>query len=236
MIINRIKPFTLTFMASLTLHALILAVFVYCHIFHSSTRSEPVFIDLSLLCIQEVTEPHVDRIQPLKPKFNKGSLKKPFHKNKPTNESLNESLPQTLSDITNNNADTIKSSNLLLATSSSSPSFSTASIVSEPEKHIQPSAEEVIKKYEAAHFKYIYDLIRKHTVYPAIAEEMGISGTVVLRFKVNGDGAVGDIQLICSSGSKVLDRDALATVKRSGPFPKPPIPVTLHFPIQYTIE
>jgi len=99
-----------------------------------------------------------------------------------------------------------------------------------------PTPEETRKRYTAENFRYIGELIGKHTVYPRAAEEMEISGTAIVQFNVKADGSVGQVILTASSGSRILDTNAMATILRSGPFPRPAIPVSLTFPVRYSLE
>ncbi|MGQ3672706.1 TonB family protein [Xanthobacter sp. TB0136] len=56
--------------------------------------------------------------------------------------------------------------------------------------------------------------------YPAGAA--GATGRPVVRFTLNGSGQVTSASLVRSSGSAVLDQEAVATVRRASPFPRPP--------------
>jgi len=56
--------------------------------------------------------------------------------------------------------------------------------------------------------------------YPASAR--GVSGTVVVRFTVSRSGGVGGIAVVRSSGHSVLDRAAIAMVRRASPMPRFP--------------
>jgi protein TonB len=49
--------------------------------------------------------------------------------------------------------------------------------------------------------------------YPKIARKRGYQGTVVLEVLVDGNGRVGDLRVSKSSGYKILDRAAMASVK-----------------------
>ena len=50
--------------------------------------------------------------------------------------------------------------------------------------------------------------------YPRIARKRGYQGTVVLEVLVDQNGRVGDLRLFTSSGYSILDRKAMASVKR----------------------
>jgi protein TonB len=64
--------------------------------------------------------------------------------------------------------------------------------------------------------------LRRALRYPSEARSRRLNGVVQVRFVVGGSGDVGSVGLAASSGSPVLDKAALATVKRAAPFP--PIP------------
>ena len=58
--------------------------------------------------------------------------------------------------------------------------------------------------------------------YPPFARKHGIEGSACLGFVVLPDGLSRDIRLIRSSGSRLLDEEAIATIERANPFP--PVP------------
>jgi periplasmic protein TonB len=92
------------------------------------------------------------------------------------------------------------------------------------------------QRYLKEQFEYIRDIIYRRAVYPPMALEMKISGTVFLSFCVREDGGVESIDIIKGSGASMLDRDAVSTVKRAAPFPCPPVRVVVKFPLEYRLE
>lgn len=58
--------------------------------------------------------------------------------------------------------------------------------------------------------------------YPVWAKKQGIEGVTRLYFTVLPNGIGRDIKIVRPSGSSILDGEAVATVKRAGPFP--PVP------------
>jgi len=54
--------------------------------------------------------------------------------------------------------------------------------------------------------------------YPSTAVEQGISGDVTLMVSLNQNGTIKTIQLIKSSGYKLLDQSAITSVKLAAPF------------------
>ena len=67
--------------------------------------------------------------------------------------------------------------------------------------------------------------LRRHKRYPTEAERKRINGTVRVAFSVGAKGEVIEARVIASSGSHLLDEEALAMVSRAAPFPS--IPPTL---------
>ncbi|WP_237758202.1 energy transducer TonB [Anaeromyxobacter sp. PSR-1] len=67
--------------------------------------------------------------------------------------------------------------------------------------------------------------------YPPAAELMGWSGTVRVGFTILTDGSVADLRVVESSGHGVLDRAALAAVRKAAPYPRPPVDQPVIFPV-----
>jgi len=76
-------------------------------------------------------------------------------------------------------------------------------------------------------------------VYSKIARtrrrSAGVSGKALVRFKVSSSGQLAGISIARSSGNGKVDNAAIAHVKRSAPFPKPPAGAkrTFVIPIQF---
>jgi protein TonB len=97
-------------------------------------------------------------------------------------------------------------------------------------------AGEIAKKtYVKEHFAFIRDLILKNLVYPAIARRMGWRGDLTVSFVICESGTVDDIRILKSSGHKVLDETAVATIRGIAPFPRPPVRAEIIIPIEYRI-
>jgi periplasmic protein TonB len=92
------------------------------------------------------------------------------------------------------------------------------------------------QRYLKEQFEYIRNIIYRKAAYPSTALEMNITGTVFLSFCVREDGGVESIDILKGSGASILDRDAVSTIKRAAPFPRPPIRVTVKFPLEYRLE
>lgn len=64
--------------------------------------------------------------------------------------------------------------------------------------------------------------IERYRRYPLDAQQAGIEGTVRVHFLMDRDGRVLDIWVEMSSGSRLLDEEAMAAVMRARPLPPPP--------------
>lgn len=61
--------------------------------------------------------------------------------------------------------------------------------------------------------------IERVWTYPDAARRDGLEGTVWLRFRVAGDGSVDTVEVVKSSGHRLLDDDLAQTVRRAAPYP-----------------
>lgn len=91
------------------------------------------------------------------------------------------------------------------------------------------------ERYVKDHFAYIKDKIEKEIVYPWIARRRGLEGKVILSFVICEDGTVHGINIVEKSGHTILDKSAVATVKRAAPFPAPPIRAEIVIPLSYRL-
>jgi periplasmic protein TonB len=98
------------------------------------------------------------------------------------------------------------------------------------------SVESAKQKYLKEHFTYIRDLIQKKLTYPRIARQMGWTGKVVISFIINTDGNVRDITVTEGSGFDILDKNTIEIVKKSSPFPMPPVEAQLLIPVKYNLN
>lgn len=74
--------------------------------------------------------------------------------------------------------------------------------------------------------------------YPEEARAQGVGGTALVAFSVSSSGSIRGVRLARSSGSAILDRAAVETVRRANPVPPAPAGVTggaftvpLHFSV-----
>ncbi len=71
--------------------------------------------------------------------------------------------------------------------------------------------------------------------YPLPAREMGLEGAVKLRFSLTGQGELLRVEVLKSSGIKILDQAAVEAVKRAAPFPPPPSPYDQEKEISFVV-
>lgn len=74
----------------------------------------------------------------------------------------------------------------------------------------------------ASYFDKIKQLIETQWEYPALALRYGLQGRLSLEFTISADGRLDRLRLVRSSGSQLLDDEAVRAVKAASPFP--PIP------------
>ncbi len=91
----------------------------------------------------------------------------------------------------------------------------------------QPVTErvEVLNPADEAMLRYqdmVKQKIEEVKRYPGWAKKQGIEGIAHLEFVILANGRGQEIKLIRSSGSKILDQEAIATIKRASPFPPHP--------------
>jgi protein TonB len=54
--------------------------------------------------------------------------------------------------------------------------------------------------------------------YPELAAISGYQGTLYIKFDIQKDGSLGDVEVLKSSGYKILDDEALRSIRSSAPF------------------
>jgi len=94
----------------------------------------------------------------------------------------------------------------------------------------------VIKGYLKTHLSYIKDIIKKNITYPETARREGWMGKVTVSFVIAYNGYAKDINVIQSSGFRILDKSAEEAVSRSSPFPHPPVEARIIIPILYELR
>jgi protein TonB len=89
-----------------------------------------------------------------------------------------------------------------------------------PETRAPPKTENVGQFTQAGSNAYnalVFGHLQRFKRYPQAAH--GALGTVLVRFELNRAGDVINSEVSKSSGNKVLDREALETLRRASPFP-----------------
>jgi periplasmic protein TonB len=91
--------------------------------------------------------------------------------------------------------------------------------VEQPKPEVMPPAPETRAPPKSEHVAQFTELghLRRFHRYPRAAH--GASGQVTLRFALDRAGRVIESVVTKSSGSRVLDQDALDTLQRANPFP-----------------
>ena len=87
------------------------------------------------------------------------------------------------------------------------------------------------------YFNRIKHAINQKWEYPELAKRYGLQGTLLLEFAVGANGQIEQLRLVRSSGSQLLDDEALRAIKAAAPFP--PIPAWIKstpLPISATME
>ncbi|AFC87449.1 energy transducer TonB [Frateuria aurantia] len=83
--------------------------------------------------------------------------------------------------------------------------------------------------------------LKQYRRYPRQAERSHQQGVVWLRFAVDRQGRVADSQIQQVSGHRLLDQEALATLRRASPLPPPPPelpgdPVMVQLPVRFFLR
>lgn len=91
-------------------------------------------------------------------------------------------------------------------------------------------------QYVNRHLTAIAKLLQENLYYPRRARKRGIEGEVVVKFTLQTDAQVTDIEII-SSKNAILSRGAKKTLQDlSGEFPRPDEELTLTVPISYSLH
>lgn len=90
-----------------------------------------------------------------------------------------------------------------------------------------------------SYFTKIKQSIEQNWEYPEVALRYGLHGRLLLQFTIDASGILDQLRLIRSSGSQVLDEEALRAIKAAAPFPPIPswieqIPLTISASMVYS--
>ena len=76
--------------------------------------------------------------------------------------------------------------------------------------------------------------IEQARIYPEAARREGIQGTVDLRFRIAADGSVEAMEILRSSGHRILDEASEQTIRRAAPYPR--VPGWVRLPLSYRLD
>lgn len=82
--------------------------------------------------------------------------------------------------------------------------------------------------------------IERYKKYPRAAISRQIEGQVIVRFVITTEGEAANVEVLNTSGRRVLDMAAVKAVKAAAPFPRPPVrlfkgPVRLEIKILFEL-
>jgi len=87
------------------------------------------------------------------------------------------------------------------------------------------------------YFNRIKQSIESQWQYPELALRYGLQGKLSLEFTIANDGQLAQLRLIRSSGSQLLDEEAIRAIKAAAPFPPIPSWIKLNpLPISASME
>ncbi len=128
----------------------------------------------------------------------------------------------------------------------------TVAVPSEPVRAVQTAQPESIaapkpvpavpvidaeKEYLDDHLATIREVLVKYRKFPSQAVRLRQEGSVRISFRLKHDGEVDDIRIVDGSGFPILDEDAIALIRKTAEyFPKPPKPVRITVPLNYTLK
>ncbi len=82
--------------------------------------------------------------------------------------------------------------------------------------------------------------LNRHKQYPDRARERDLNGVTIVLFSISASGKLRSVRIVSSSGSSIIDRAAIATVRRASPFPRIPrgmsAPHEFRAPIRFKIR
>lgn len=76
--------------------------------------------------------------------------------------------------------------------------------------------------------------IERAKTYPLIARKRGIEGTVYVSFLISSNGKPREIEILKSSGFRILDRATVKVVEKAGPYPH--IENRIEVPVAYKLR
>jgi protein TonB len=86
----------------------------------------------------------------------------------------------------------------------------------------------------AAVLQTIRRRIEEAKTYPEAARRDAVQGTVDLRFRIAPDGSVEVMEILHSSGFRILDEASKQTIQRAAPYP--PVAGWIRLPVSYRLD
>jgi protein TonB len=213
-----------SFFISLTFHIILLLVIFFSwkniSIFHKQENKEQVCVKLSCL-VQKKVEKKIEKIVPpkkIKPIEKKILKPKLFKKVKIIKKKSIKPKEKILQEIVKEQL--------------TQPVY-TEKIQKENEKERQIRVQQ---EYIDNNIQNIVKLLSENLYYPRSARKRGITGEVIVKFRLSTEAIVTDTKII-KSQSDILSRAAVKTIKElSGKFPKPKEELILEVPITYELK
>lgn len=81
--------------------------------------------------------------------------------------------------------------------------------------------------------------VQRHLEYPSQAKKMRLEGETILKFSIFANGSLNEIsiEIVQSSGKKILDDEAIVALKEAAPFASPPKEsMTLSVPVSFKLK
>jgi protein TonB len=79
----------------------------------------------------------------------------------------------------------------------------------------------------------IRQAIQRELTYPSLARKRRLEGTVVAGFTIDARGGPHEIEIVASSGFKVLDKEVVKIIRRAAPYPY--IPERVEVPVSFRL-
>lgn len=79
-----------------------------------------------------------------------------------------------------------------------------------------------VSAQNAAWLQQIKQLVASKQTYPRVAQMRGVEGRAIIKVYFDPEGQIGKVDLIKSTGSALLDHEAVSVFAKIGKFPKPP--------------
>jgi len=225
--------YTNSFLFSILFHLfLVVAILFFCNDTVLQTKEQKKMA-INLNCIVEKKQTDIKKNISFKPREKKSipnKLKKiPKPKPKKRSKIIQKKAPRKKFIHVKNIKKTKKIPIEHMPTIASSQT-KTAVLKKTPIKSIKPTED-----YLQKHFSEIDRLLRENLYYPKSARRRGISGKVVVRFKLLKDATVQNVEVV-SSKNNILGRSAVKTIQKlSGKFPKPKEDIIIKVPIGYRL-